>query len=89
MADFEIARNEISDPALARQFELEIGEAASRAFAAADDQVIGYTILDEGLHFEIEVEVPGWVERIPVPCPPQPGQIQRAVERVLRDFGLT
>ena len=89
MAEFEIARNEISDPTIARQFELEIREAASGASAAADDQVIAYTILDEGLHFEIEVEVPGWMERVAVPCPPRPGQIRRAVEGVLRDFGLT
>ena len=45
--------------------------------------------LDEGLHFEIEVEVPGWTERVAVPSPARPGEVRGAVEKLLRELGLT
>lgn len=41
------------------------------------------------LHFEIEIEVPGWTERVAVPSPARPGAVRGAVENVLRDLGLT
>jgi hypothetical protein len=82
----DISRNEVADPGLARQFEDEINEAA--AAAEGDDTRVECSILDEGLHAEIEVEFPGWVERVPVAYPARPGDVRRAVERVLRDVGL-
>ena len=53
------------------------------------NEIAGCSILDEGLHFEIEIEVPGWTERVAVPTPARPGAVRRAVEKVLRDYGLT
>ena len=50
---------------------------------------VACSILDEGLHFEIEVEVPGWTERVAVPSPARPGAVRGAVVKVLRDLGLT
>lgn len=87
MAHVEIARNELEDPALARQFEDEIAEAAAGA-ESPDDAPLGCAILDEGLHAEIELQVPGWTERVPVAYPTEPGDVRRALERVLRDVGL-
>jgi hypothetical protein len=87
MARIEIARNELEDPALARQFEDEIAEAAEEADPPADGPLT-CTILDEGLHAEIELQLPAWTERVPVPYPPSPGEVRRALERVFRDFGL-
>jgi hypothetical protein len=46
------------------------------------------TILDEGLHAEIELELPGWTERVPIAYPPAPGAIRDAVAHALRDLGL-
>ena len=37
----------------------------------------------------IEVEAPGWTERVAVPSPVRPGEVRGAVEKVLRDLGLT
>jgi hypothetical protein len=87
MADVEVVRNEIADPQVARQFVAEITEVAAKASALAHD-VLACTILDEGLHFEIEIEVPGWTERVAVPSPAQPGAVRGAVEKMLRDLGL-
>lgn len=86
MTHVEFGRNELSDPALARQFEDEIAEAAD--VADAPDGLLACTILDEGLHAEIEMEVPGWTERVPVPYPARPGDVRRAVENVLRQVGF-
>jgi hypothetical protein len=84
MADVEFVRNEISDPQVAQEFVAEI----TRASALARD-ALACSILDEGLHFEIEVEVPGWTERVAIPAPARPGAVRGAVEKVLRDLGLT
>ena len=54
----------------------------------ARTEIADYTILDEGLSLEIEVEVPGWTERIAIPTPGRPGAVKVAVEKVLRDLGL-
>jgi hypothetical protein len=87
MAEVEIERNEVEDPVLARQIEDEIAEAA--APAADPEGGLACSILDEGLHLEIEVEVPGFVETVTVANPAEPGTVGRAVHRVLRDLGLT
>ena len=50
---------------------------------------VACSILDEGLHFEIEVEAPGWTERVAVASPARPGAVRGAVAKVLRDLGLT
>jgi hypothetical protein len=89
MADIELARNEIADPQLAQQVVDEITEAAAGASARARDIVLACSVLDEGLHFEIELEVPGWTERVSVPAPARPGAVRGAVEKMLRDLGLT
>ena len=88
MADVEIVRNEIADPQMAQRVVAEITEVAAKASAPAHD-VLACSILDEGLYFEIEVEIPGWTERVAVPSPAQPGAVRGAVEKVLRDLGLT
>lgn len=60
-----------------------------------DAQVVRNEIADpqiaqQCLHFEIEVEVPvGWTERVAVPSPARPGEVRGAVEKLLRDLGLT
>jgi len=42
----------------------------------------------QGVRLEIEVEVPGWTERIAVPGPARPGAVQAAVAKVFRSLGL-
>jgi hypothetical protein len=88
MTEVEIARNEIADPQLARQVADEVVEVAATARGLARE-ILGLAILDEGQHLEIEVEVPGWTERISVPSPARPGAVRRAVAKVFRDLGLT
>lgn len=44
------------------------------------------SILDEGVFLEIEVEAPGWTERVSVASPTQPGAVRGAVTKVLRDL---
>lgn len=87
MAEVEVGRNEIADPEVASRFVSELSEVAASASSLARD-VLGCSILDEGLHFEIEVEVPGWTERVAIPAPAKPGDVRRAVARVLHDYGL-
>ena len=86
MAQVEILRNEVPDAALAGRFEREIAAAVALAGPAAGPLLC--TILDEGLHAEIEVELPGWTERILIPYPARVGDVRRAVGRLLRDLGL-
>lgn len=88
MAEVEIARNEIADPQVARRVADEVTEVAATARGTARE-VLGCVILDEGLHLEIEVEVPGWTERVAVPTPARPGAVRAAVAKVFRDLGLT
>ena len=87
MAQVEFACNEVEDPVLARQCEDEIAEAA--APAATTEGALECSILDEGLHLEIEVEVPGWIERVSVAHPAALGDVRRAVSEALRNAGLT
>ena len=86
MAEIEIARNEIADPQVAHRVVGELAAVAASASRLARE--IHCSILDEGLHVEIEVEVPGWTERVAVPAPIRPGAVRSAVEKVLRDLGL-
>jgi hypothetical protein len=44
--------------------------------------------LDEGLHAEIEIDLPGWTERLLIPYPAAAGDVRRAVRRLLQDPGL-
>jgi hypothetical protein len=88
MADVEFVRNEIADPQVSQQFVAEITEVAANASALARD-VLACSILDEGLYFEIEVEAPGWTERVAIPSPALPGAVRGAVAKVLRELGLT
>jgi hypothetical protein len=85
MARVEIVRNEIADAALARRFEREIVAAAA---LASSDATLSCAILDEGLHAEIDIELPGWTERVVLPYPARVGDVRRAVRRLLRDLGL-
>jgi|SRR5712691_5104064 len=86
MVEIEILRNEVPDAALAQRFEREVREAA--AGACGSDERLPCAILDEGLHAEIEVELPGWIERVQVPYPARPGEVRRAMTRLLRELGL-
>ena len=86
MAQVEILRNEVADAVLAQRFEREVADAA--ASAGGIDERLSCAILDEGLHAEIEVEMPGWIERVQVPYPARPGDVRRAMTRLLRDLGL-
>jgi hypothetical protein len=87
MAEVEIVRNEIADPQVAHQVASEVVAAAAAASARARD-VLACTILDEGRHLEIEVEVPGWTERVSVQSPARPGAVRGAVAKLLGDLGL-
>lgn len=86
MAKVEIRRNEIPDPVLARLFEHELAEAAEAAGTEADP--LACTVLDEGLHAEIEVDLPGWTETVRIRYPVRAGDVRRAFLRVLREVGL-
>ena len=86
MARVEILRNEVPDAGVARRFEREIAAAAALVEPSATPLVC--SILDEGLHAEIEIELPGWTERVLVPYPSRVGDVRRAVRRSLRDLGL-
>jgi hypothetical protein len=87
MAQFEIALNEVRDRALAVRLEHEIGDAATGA-SEPDEGMLGFTILDEGHHVDIQMELLGQVERRAVSCHPGPGEVRRVVERFLSDVGL-
>jgi hypothetical protein len=86
MAQVEILRNEVPDAALAHRFEREIVEAAAAMGPAGGP--LTCAILDEGLHAEIEVERPDWTERVCIPYPVRPGDVRRAMKRVLTELGL-
>ena len=86
MARVEILRNEVPDAVVARRFEREI--AAAAALIGPSETPIVCSILDEGLHAEIEIELPGWTERVLVPYPSRIGAVRRAVRRSLQDLGL-
>ena len=88
MANVEITRNEIPDPQVSQRVVAEINEVAAIAPSLARD-VLACSILDEGMHLEIEVEIPGWTERVFVPSPARPGAVRGTVEKVLHDLGLT
>ena len=62
---------------------------ADVGFARNEFDVRACAILDERLHLEIDVEVPGWTERVAVLSPALPGAVRGAVEKVLRDLGLS
>ena len=86
MARVEILRNEIPDAVMARRFEREI--AAAAALIRPSVTPLACVILDEGLHAEIEIELPGWTERVLVPYPSRVGDVRRAVRRSLQELGL-
>ena len=86
MARVEILRHEVPDAVVARRFERELAAAAALIEPATTPLVC--SILDEGLHAEIEIEMPGWTERVLVPYPSRVGDVRRAVRRCLRDLGL-
>jgi hypothetical protein len=86
MARVEILRNEVPDAVTASRFEREI--AAAVALAEPFDEPFACVILDEGLHAEIEIQLPGWTERVLVSYPARPGDVRRAVRGLLRDLGL-
>ena len=88
MADVDIARNEIADPEVAHRVVTELHQVAANASHLAHG-ILGCSVLDEGMHFEIEIEVPGGTERVSVPAPARPGSVRRAVAKVLRSYGLT
>jgi hypothetical protein len=86
MARVAILRNEVPDAAMAGRFEREIADAL--AHASPSDTPFTCAILDEGLHAEIEIELPGWTERLLIPYPAAAGDVRRAVRRLLQDLGL-
>ena len=88
MAQIAIAVNEVRDPALATRLENEVYEAAAPAMEP-DEGVVGVSILDEGRHVDLELELLGWVERFAIPSTPQPGAVRAAVERFLCHVGLS
>ena len=86
MARVAILRNEVPDAAMASRVEREIADAL--AHAGPSDTPFACAILDEGLHAEIEIELPGWTERLVIPYPAGAGEVRRAVRRLLQDLGL-
>jgi hypothetical protein len=86
MAQVQILRNELPDAAVAHRFEQEILEAV--AMAGAGEEPLACAILDEGLHAEIEIELPGWTERVSIPYPARAGDVRRALKRLLMELGL-
>lgn len=86
MADVEFVRNQIADAQMARQVGDEFVEVVPAATTVARHAC---AILEEGSRFDIEIEVPGWTERVAVRSPARPGEVRSAVEKMLRDLGLT
>jgi hypothetical protein len=85
MAEVQIRRNEVPDPATARLLERELAEAAG---GAECEEPLRCVILDEGLHAEIEIEMPGWTETVRLDYPVRAGDARRAFRRWLREVGL-
>ena len=85
MANVEFARNEIGGRQMARHVGEEVTEVARTTPTVAAHVC---SILDEGTRLEIEVETPGWTERVAVRSPGRPGAVRGAVEKMLRDLGL-
>ena len=88
MADVELAHNENTVSRAGRQPDAESAEVAARASAIAQ-QVLASTIVREYSPFEIAVEVAGSTEAVSVHSPSRPGAVKGAVEKVLRELGLT
>jgi hypothetical protein len=86
MARVEFLRNEVPDAVLARRFEREIVSAIERVDSS--EATFGCVILDEGLHAEVEIALPGGTERVLVPYPARVGDVRRALRQLLRDIGL-
>jgi hypothetical protein len=87
MADTGISLDEVDEADLARRLEDEIRAAARTAFEP-DEGLLGCSIIADGDHLEVPVELLGWSERAPVPLPARPGEVRPAVERVLKQIGL-
>ena len=85
MAEVQIRRNEVPDATIARLVERELAEAAADGDS---DEPLRCVILDEGLHAEIEIEMPGWTETLRLDYPVRPGDARRAFRRWLRESGL-
>ena len=88
MADVELAQNENTVTGARRHPDADIAEVAARASAIAQ-QVLGSTNVREFSPFEIAVEVAGSSEAVSVHSPSRPGAVKGAVEKVLRELGLT
>src|SRR5437773_2344722 len=87
MARVAILRNEVPDAAMGGRFEREIADALAHA-SPSSDTTFTCAILDEGLHAEIEIELPGWTERLVIPYPAAAGDVRRALRRLLQEVGL-
>jgi hypothetical protein len=84
MGNLGFSRNDVA-LAMARHGGEEVTEISRTASTVAAHVC---SILDEGQSLEIDVEVPGWIDRMTVVSPTQPGAVRGAVEKVLRDLGL-
>jgi len=86
MADVGYGRNGAADRQIGRQVGEEFIEVVATASTVARHAC---AILEEGSRFDIEIEVPGWTERVAVHSPSRPGAVRGAVEKMLRDLDVT
>jgi hypothetical protein len=66
----------------------EMHDIAARASALAQE-IIGSVVIAEVPRLEIAVEAPGLTKTVSVESPARPGAVRAAVEKMLRDLGLT
>lgn len=86
MADVERGRQ--AEAGEHRMAVAEMHDVAARAAALAHD-VIGTVGIAQSPRLEIAVEAPGLTKTVSVESPARPGAVRAAVEKTLRDLGLT
>lgn len=69
----------------------ETGEGAETVgqMMVAAEMNVGSAFVEETPHLEIAVEAPGLAKTVSVDSPARPGSVRTAVEKALRDLGLT
>ena len=86
MADVESTRH--TEIAETQSAAARTSDVAARASALADE-IFGSDLLDQVPYLEIAVEAPGWTKSVAVEAPARPGAVRAAVEKTLRELGLT
>jgi hypothetical protein len=88
MADVNFALIDLAPVEAIRPPVPDVADVVTRASAVAQE-ILNGAIVHDSARFEIAVEIAGSPEALSVHSPARPGAVKGAVEKVLRDLGLT